>query len=245
MTIMIAARTLILAGVAAVFLPGMAIAADSKNQGYLVDVYGNSITTSSNTGLCWHSSDWTPARSVEPCDPVARKAEAPAPKVAPPAPPPQKTVAVPVVPAPVVAAPPKPKIVRQNVSFSVDTMFAFDKAELRPKGKAMLDDFVKRQLSGTQYHTITVTGHTDRIGSSAYNQELSDRRADAVRDYLLSRNVPADRITAVGKGEVQPATAAGECKGPRGVKLIACLQPDRRVHIEMTGTKVLTTTGSQ
>lgn len=227
---MTATRTLIFAGVAAAFLPGMSLAQDTRNQGYLVDTYGNSITTSSNTGLCWRDSDWTPARSAEPCDPVARKAEAPAPRVAAAAPPPEKPAAA---PAPARMAP-------QSITFSADTLFAFDKSVLKPEGKAALDDFA-RQLSGAQYEAIFVTGHTDRFGSNEYNQKLSERRANAVKDHLVSKDVPANRINADGKGETQPVTQAGDCKGAKSVKVIACLQPDRRVHVEVTGTKGLTT----
>lgn len=225
---MTATRTLIFSCITAALLPGMSIAQDSKNQGYLVDSYGNSITTSSNTALCWRSSDWTPARSVEPCDPVAKMAEAPAPRVVAAAPPP---------PAP---APAPAKMVAKSINFSADALFAFDKAVLKPEGKSELDNFA-RDLSGAQYEAIFVTGHTDRFGTNKYNQSLSERRAHAVKDYLVSRDVPANRINADGKGETQPVTQAGDCKGAKSVKVIACLQPDRRVHVEVTGTKGLIT----
>jgi OmpA-OmpF porin, OOP family len=224
---MIAARTLILAGVAAAFLPGILFAQDTsrdaKNQGYLVDSYGNAIVTSSNTGLCWRDSDWTPARSIEPCDPVARKAEAPAPKVA-------AAERAPVKPAAV--APPR----AQSFVFSADALFAFDKAVIKPEGKVALDDFA-RQLGGAQYDVVFVTGHTDRFGSNEYNQKLSERRAQAVKDYLVSKEIADSRLTARGKGESEPVTEAGSCPGTASAKVIACLQPDRRVHVEVTGMK--------
>jgi len=224
---MIATRTLIFAAIAAAFLPGMSAAQDTKNQGYLVDSYGNSITTSSTTGLCWRDSDWTPARSVEPCDPVARKAEAPAPRTVAQAPAPQRPT-----PAPA-------RTEQRRVNFSADTLFAFDKSVLKPEGKAALDEF-GRQLEGSQYEVIFVTGHTDRFGSNEYNQKLSERRAHAVKDYLVSRNMVAERITAEGKGETQPVTQAGDCLGAKSVKVIACLQPDRRVHVDVTGIRAQT-----
>lgn len=226
---MISTRTLIFAGVAAALLPGISIAQDAKNQGYLVDMYGNNIATSSTTGLCWRTSDWTPARSVEPCDPVARKAEAPAPRIAAVAPPPQKPA-----PAPAPAAP--ARMAPQSITFSADALFAFDKSVLKPEGRTALDDFAL-QLGGTQYDAIFVTGHTDRFGSNDYNQRLSERRANTVREYLASKGVPANRINADGKGETQPVTKSGDCNGARSAKVIACLQPDRRVHVEVTGTK--------
>ena len=223
---MTATRTLILAGIAAASLPGMSIAQDSRNQGYLVDTFGNQITTS-GTGLCWHTSDWTPARSVEPCDPVARRATAPAPRVVASAPPPKPA------PAPARLAP-------RKLNFSSDALFDFDKSVLKPEGRAMLDD-VARQLNGALYEVIFVTGHTDRIGSNEYNQKLSERRANAVKDYLVSRDIAANRVKSEGRGETQPATRSGDCTGPISSRLIACLQPDRRVHVEVTGTKGVTT----
>jgi OOP family OmpA-OmpF porin len=224
---MISTRTLIFAGVAAALLPGISIAQDAKNQGYLVDTYGNNITTSSTTGLCWRTSDWTPARSVEPCDPVARKAEVPAPRIAAVAPPPQKPAPAPAAPA---------RMAPQSITFSADALFAFDKSVLKPEGRTALDDFAL-QLSGAQYEAIFVTGHTDRFGSNDYNQRLSERRANTVRDYLASKGIPANRINADGKGETQPVTRPGDCNGARSIKVIACLQPDRRVHVEVIGTK--------
>lgn len=227
-----AARFWILASIAAALAPGMSIAQDSRNQGYLVDSYGNSITTSSNTGLCWRSSDWTPARSVEPCDPVAKKVESPAPRVAaaaslsqkaPPAPP----------PAP---APEWERTAPQSINFSTDTLFAFDQSVLAPEGKVALDDFARR-LSGAQYETIAVTGHADRLGGNAYNQGLSERRAHAVKNYLVSRNVPAGSISAAGRGESEPVTRPGDCGGAKSASVVACLQPDRRVHVEVSATR--------
>ena len=197
---MTATRTLILAGIAAASLPGMSIAQDSRNQGYLVDTFGNQITTS-GTGLCWHTSDWTPARSVEPCD---------------------------------------PRLAPRKLNFSSDALFDFDKSVLKPEGRAMLDD-VARQLNGALYEVIFVTGHTDRIGSNEYNQKLSERRAYAVSDYLVSRDIAANRVKSEGRGETQPATRSGDCTGPISSRLIACLQPDRRVHVEVTGTQGVTT----
>lgn len=210
----------VLAAFAAMALiPATALAVDTQNQGYLVDTNGNNITTSYNSGLCVHSTEWTPARSVEPCDPT-NKPVAAAPR----------TVVVAAAPA----ATPQP--MRQKLSFSADALFAFDKAVLKPEGKAMLDDLV-RQLNGAQYDVITATGHADRFGSNEYNQKLSERRANTVKDYLVSKNVQASRIDAEGKGETQPVTKPGECTGAKSAKVIACLQPDRRVDVEMQGTK--------
>jgi len=79
---------------------------------------------------------------------------------------------------------------------------------------------------------VLVTGHTDRIGSDAYNQKLSERRADAVRDYLVSKGVPRDKIEAIGVGKKQPVV---QCDQKNFKELIACLQPNRRVEIQAKG----------
>lgn len=163
--------------------------------------------------------------------PPAPVAPPPAPVAAPP-PPPPVIVAAPA-PAPVVAAPE-----RRRVSFSADSLFAFDKAELRSEGRSSLDKFAQ-ESRGAQYGVITVEGHTDRLGSEAYNQRLSARRAEAVKAYLVGpAAIEAAKISAVGKGEAMPVTKPGDCKGTSpSAKLIACLQPDRRVVVEVEGTR--------
>lgn len=134
---------------------------------------------------------------------------------------------------------PAPKPAEQKVKLAADTLFDFDKATLRPEGKAKLDEIVS-QLGKYNVEVILAVGHTDRIGSDAYNQKLSERRADAVKKYLISKGVPANRVYTEGKGEKMPVTG-GKCKnmGPenrRNKKLIDCLQPDRRVEIQVIGT---------
>jgi OmpA-OmpF porin, OOP family len=96
-------------------------------------------------------------------------------------------------------------------------------------------------LKDASYDVISLTGHADRFGTDAYNQKLSERRAIAVKEYLLGQSVRANRIDAEGKGETQPVTVAGARLGPRSAKVIACLQPDRRVDVEMTGTQAVAT----
>ena len=230
-------KTLICASIVAAFLPGVASAEDARIQGYLLDTRGKVIKT--QYGLCVRTGYWTPAMAIAECDPdLVKKVEvpvaAPLPK---PAPAPMAAVTPAPAPAPVVVPVPVPqKVVPQKVSFSADTLFAFDKSTLKPEGKSELDGFVK-DLNGVNYESIHVTGHTDRIGSPQYNQKLSERRAKEVRDYLTSKDIPANRIVVEGKGETQPVTKLGDCTGPKSKKLIACLQPDRRVDVEVTGTK--------
>lgn len=161
---------------------------------------------------------------------VAPAVAAPPPAPPPPAPPPV-VVEAPTAP---VAMPPS----RRRVSFQAESLFGFDKSALRPEGRAALDTFAS-ELASTQFDTVMVEGHTDRLGSSAYNQRLSTQRANAVKSYLVaSGKVDAGKVMAVGKGESMPQTQAGDCKGKTAnAKLIACLQPDRRVEIEVVGTR--------
>lgn len=212
---------------AAVLIPASALAQDAKNQGYLIDSSGAIVT--SGSGLCWHTSEWTPARAVEPCDPTIQ------PVVVAAAPMPPAAVIAPATPAPL-PAPAAVAPAPQKISFSADALFAFDKSELKPESRSMLDDLV-RQLKSTNYDVVLVTGHTDRIGSAQYNQKLSVRRASAVKDYLQSQAIAVERIQASGRGESEPVTAAGTCQGATSAKVIACLQPDRRVDVEVQGTR--------
>jgi OOP family OmpA-OmpF porin len=151
-----------------------------------------------------------------------------------PAPPP--VVVAPLPPAEVVAF--APPAARRRVSFSAESVFGFDRSTVAPAGMVALDGFA-RELDGTEYVVINVEGHTDRIGSTAYNQTLSLERAEAVKAYLVSHGrIDAAKIAVVGKSESEPITQAGDCKGSQPTaKLIACLQPDRRVELEVVGTR--------
>lgn len=167
--------------------------------------------------------------------PVAQAAYVapPPPVVAPPPPPPVVVAAPPPPPPPVMAAPE-----RRRVSFEADSLFGFDQTSLRPEGRAKLDVFAS-ELKGTSFEVVTVEGHTDRLGSTPYNQALSERRAEVVKAHLVSvGGLEAGKVSAVGKGETMPVTAADACKGSRPTAtLILCLQPDRRVEVEVTGTR--------
>jgi OmpA-OmpF porin, OOP family len=142
-------------------------------------------------------------------------------------------------PAPVVVpppAPPPPPAAPMRVSFSADALFDFDKSVIKPAGRAELDKFAA-QLRGIQYDGVQVTGHTDRLGPHDYNMKLSERRAQAVREYLIQSGVASGKIAARGVDGADPVTGS-ECKGNKPTPaLIACLQPDRRVDVEVTGTK--------
>jgi len=111
---------------------------------------------------------------------------------------------------------------------------------LKPEGKAKLDDLVGK-LKTVALEVIIAIGHTDSIGSDAYNQKLSVRRAESVKAYLVSKGVEPNRIYTEGKGEKQPVTG-DKCKkmgasSGKNKKLVACLAPDRRVEIEVIGTR--------
>lgn len=185
--------------------------------GYVIDQRG--YVAKSGTGLCWRTGYWTPAMAVAECDPDLVKAEEP------------KTRTIEA--APVVA----PKPAAQKITLAADALFDFNKADLRPEGKAKLDD-VASKIKNIKLEVIIAVGHADRIGKDEYNQKLSERRANSVKDYLVGKGVEANRVYAEGKGEKQPVT--GDKCGKSVVKskkLIECLQPDRRVEIEVIGTQ--------
>ena len=122
-----------------------------------------------------------------------------------------------------------------SVNFEAEPLFSFDRSEIRADQRAKLDEFVSG-LGGAQYDSIAVVGHADRIGKNAYNQKLSERRAAAVKAYLVRKGVPADKIHAEGRGQTEPVTG-DTCAKTRGKALISCLQPDRRVDVSVSATK--------
>ena len=191
--------------------------------GYAIDQRG--FVAKSGYGLCWRTGYWTPAMAIAECDPDLVKKSDDAPKAAPAAAP---------APAPAPAAPPKPAA--QKVTLAADALFDFDKATLRPEGKGKLDDVVAK-TKDIKLEVIIAVGHADRFGTDAYNQKLSERRAAAVKDYLVGKGIEANRVYTEGKGEKQPVTKPDQCKGPKSKKVIDCLQPDRRVEIEIIGTR--------
>lgn len=141
---------------------------------------------------------------------------------------PEPVAAVEPAPAPEPAAVPcTPKL--ETVTISAEKLFGFDKAKLQDGSKPILDEAAAKIKGNPDIELVLVTGHTDRIGTEAYNQKLSERRANIVKDYLVSQGVEASRLQAVGKGESESIT---DCKGTKKTKsLISCLAPDRRVII--------------
>jgi OOP family OmpA-OmpF porin len=193
------------------------------------------VVATSPYGLCWRAgSDWTPDKAAAPCDAVPRASLAVPPVAAAPAPAPE--------PAPLAVAPtPAPQpIVIEKVSLSTDVLFGFNKAELTPAGQQKLDELAK-SAQGANVEQVVLTGHADRIGSEEYNKELSEKRAQAVADFLAQNGVDQSRLKVEGRGEAEPVTG-NQCQkmGPesnKNQKLISCLQPDRRVDAALLGSR--------
>jgi OOP family OmpA-OmpF porin len=123
----------------------------------------------------------------------------------------------------------------QKITLETDVLFEFDKAELRDEGRRKLDE-IAEGLKDARVDEIVAIGHTDRIGPESYNAKLSERRASAVKEYLAQKGVSSERIQTEGRGEQDPVTG-DDCKSAKGKKLIQCFQPDRRVEIEVFGTR--------
>jgi OOP family OmpA-OmpF porin len=232
----VAAALTAFTGVAASQQPatGSTEAAFPKNApGYVVASDGRPVLN--GFGSCLRTGAWSLATAAEPCDQIA-----------------QVSVPVPVVmyeqkPAPppppvAVVQPEPPRMVIQKLTLSTDVLFEFNKAELKDAGKQKLDELAD-QVKGAKVDEIVVVGHADRIGSESYNEKLSEARAQSVKDYLAERGAQTNVITAQGKGESAPVTG-DQCKKMAGKKLIECLQPDRRVEIEVLGSREVAGTGA-
>jgi OOP family OmpA-OmpF porin len=213
-------KTILLAGVVA--LGGIATNASAQVSGYLTDTRGGIVKDP--FGLCWRTGYWTPALANAECDPDLVPKAAPAP-AAPAAPAPAKPAAA--APAKPAAAAPRPTT--EKVTLAADALFDFDKSVIKPDAKTKLDDLVGK-LKAINLEVIIAIGHTDSVGSDAYNQKLSLRRAEAVKAYMVSKGIEPNRIYTEGKGEKQPIadnkTKAGRTK-------------NRRVEIEVVGTRAV------
>ena len=197
---------------------------------------GAGVVATNPFGLCWHGgAEWTPDKAAAPCDavPHASAAVAPVAKAPEPAPAPEPQPLAAAAPA---AAP----VVIEKISLNTDVLFPFNSAELLPGGQQKLDQLAQ-DAQGANVEQVVLTGHADRIGSEDYNQQLSEERAQAVADYLAQKGVDSSRLQVEGKGKTDPVTGE-QCRnlGPdsnRNQKLIACLQPDRRVDATLLGSR--------
>ncbi|RZL04116.1 MAG: OmpA family protein [Rubrivivax sp.] len=198
----------------AVVAMSASMGASAQNVNNWVSSDGKPVKNGTNE-LCWRDNFWTPETGIQGCDGVPPP---PAPVVAP---------ASEAAPAPAPVPVPVPAPQTEKVSFAADAFFDFDKAVLKPEGKAKLDD-LSDKVKGLNLEVIIAVGHTDSKGTDAYNQKLSVRRADAVKEYLTTKGFEASRVYTEGKGEAQPVadnkTDAGRAK-------------NRRVEIEVVGTR--------
>jgi OOP family OmpA-OmpF porin len=214
--------TTLLASIGLFAAAGAVQAQTAADRVYVIDQRGE--VALSGAGLCWRTGFWTPAAAAK--DPAGCKCDKdllPKEVCEPP-----MAKAAPAVPA--------AKPTGDKITIAADALFDFDKATLRPEGRAKLDEVAAKSRE-IKLEVILAVGHTDRIGSDAYNQKLSERRAAAVKTYLVSKGIDANRVYTEGKGEKNPVTKADQCVGPKSKKVIECLQPDRRVDIELIGTK--------
>jgi OOP family OmpA-OmpF porin len=173
---------------------------------------GELVWKNGTNELCWRDANWTPATAAAGCDGALVPATA---AVTPPG----------VTPPPPAVTP--PAVAASKVTFAADAFFDFDKSVLKPEGRAKLTDLVEK-IRGVNLEVIIAVGHTDSIGTDAYNQRLSVRRAEAVKAFLVSKGIERNRVYTEGKGEKQPVadnrTKEGRAK-------------NRRVEIEVVGTR--------
>lgn len=235
---------------AALLVPAATLAHEGR-QGYgqdsdtklLRDGFGNCV----RTGL-WENEGGLKECGAEgemmkkEAEPVPVEAQAATPPAAP-APEP-----MPVAPEPPVAAPtpapetmkqaeapkpaPEPAPKKQMMTVSAETLFGSGSAKIKPSGRASMDKLIT-QIRSEPFESILVTGHADRTGTKAGNKRLSDRRAMAIKNYMIIKGIPAPKMVAEGRGDSEPRTAPSDCAGLKKKKLAACLQPDRRVDIEV------------
>jgi len=193
---------------------------------------GAGVVATNPFGLCWRSgAEWSADKAAAPCDAVPRASIPPAPIAKAPEPA--------AAPAPLAAAAPAPVVI-EKITLSTDVLFEFNRADLKPAGQQKLDELAKN-AQGANVEKVVLVGHADRIGSEEYNKELSEKRAQAVADYLAQKGVDSSRLQVEGKGKSEPITG-NECdkmgqENNKNAKLIACLQPDRRVDAELLGSR--------
>lgn len=204
-------RFYVLTAIAALSV-AQARAADQPAAYLVAAADGTPVTTAS--GGCVRTSQWSTEASYRDCSPL----------------PTAKLVPISIESVQVEASAPA-----EPIRISMNTLFDFGSAELRADAGPALDGLAK-QLTQGNYQKIDIVGHADRMGSGKYNQKLSEDRAEAVRDYLLTRGLDGTKLTALGVGSTEPLTGK-ECRGLRGKPLVYCLQRDRYTEITVLGTQ--------
>lgn len=186
---------------------------DSNEKALITDSRGAPVTSS---GLCWHSGfgpapEWTRGCHAEMRVPLAKF----------------------VVPA----AAPAPSPVYEKVAFDANVLFDSDRSALRPAGRQTLDEFIGK-IHGLDSQSIMAIGYADRMGSGNANQILSEERVNTVKDYLVSKGIAANRVKTSAWGETRPDTVRADCKDANTAGNVACMQADRHVSIEVSGTRI-------
>ncbi|MGE5386093.1 MAG: OmpA family protein [Betaproteobacteria bacterium] len=213
----------------ALLIAGLGFGATMAQAQELVYARSSGMIVKNSTNLCWRTGYWTPAAAAK--DPAGCECDKDLlPKDA--------CTGAKVADGKKLDLPPA----SERVTLAADTLFDFDKATLRSEGKKKLDDTVAK-IQGLKLEVVLVVGHTDRIGSDDYNQKLSEKRAAAVKEYLVAKGLEANRVYTEGKGEKWSVTG-DKCnkmgaENGRNKKLVECLQPDRRVDVEIIGNKPL------
>ena len=191
---------------------------------YVVD--GRGMVVKNSTGLCWRTGYWTPAEAATALAgklPIGCECD--------------KDL-LPKGACDLGGAAAKKaggaKPTSDKITLNADALFDFNKSTLRAEGKAALDELYTK-VKRIQLEVLIAVGHADRFGDDAYNQKLSEKRAESVKAYLVSKGIDKNRIYTEGKGEKNPVTKPDQCKGAKSAKVIACLQPDRRVDVEAVG----------
>ena len=203
---------------------------DASETALLLDTRGAPVMNAS--GLCWHTGYgpaplWTAGCHPERPVPVAQYIAPVAAPVAVPAP----------APAPVVIVAAAPLPVLEKVAFEANVLFDSNRSALTSAGRSTLDAFVGK-ISGLDTQSVMAIGYADRMGSEASNQILSEERVNSVKSYLVAKGVASDRVRTSSWGETRPSTAAAECMDANNPKNVACMQPDRHVFIEISGTRL-------
>lgn len=236
---------------AALLVPSLSLAHEGR-QGYGQD--SDTRVLRDGFGNCVRTGIWESEMTLKDCgaesdsmmkkepEPVPATTQAATPPAAPePAPMPAAPEPAPVAPEPPPAPPkqaaapeptPEPTPKKQMMTVSAETLFGSGSAKIKPNGRAALDKLIG-QIRADPFESVLVTGHADRTGTKTGNKRLSDRRAMAVKNYMVIKGIPANKMVAEGRGDSEPRTAPSDCAGLKKKKLAACLQPDRRVDIEV------------